>query len=79
MVIIDVKQIYGDQAKLDQLPEYVDQAKAQAGLGKDIVLTGPGPVWLYLAVAHALHGVARSLSYDSPVTGRVLIFDHSVD
>lgn len=38
---------------------------------------GPGPVWLYLAVAHALHGKARRLYYSSPVTGEVLIFGHN--
>ncbi|WP_422392913.1 hypothetical protein [Neomoorella thermoacetica] len=25
-----------------------------------MVLTGLGPVWLYLAVAHTMHGLARS-------------------
>jgi CRISPR-associated Csx3 family protein len=77
MVTIDLKLIYGETAKLDLLPEYVAKAKELAGQGQDVVLTGPGPVWLYLAVAHALHGVAKSLSYDSPVTGRVVIFDHN--
>jgi len=77
MNIIDVQQLYGEQAKLDQLPEYVAKAKELAGQGQNVVLTGPGPVWLYLAVAHALHGVAKSLSYDSPVTGKVVIFDHN--
>lgn len=77
MITIDMKTLYGEQAKLDQLPEYIAKAKEMAGRGNDVTLTGPGPVWLYLAVAHALHGVVRSLAYDSPVTGRVLIFDHN--
>lgn len=77
MVTIDVKQLYGDTAKLERLQEYVAQAKELAGKGQDVVLTGQGPVWLYLAVAHALHGVARKLVYDSPVTGQVVIFDHN--
>ncbi len=77
MVTIDVKQLYGDTAKLDRLEEYVAKAKELAGMGQDVVLTGQGPVWLYLAVAHALHGVARKLVYDSPVTGQVVIFDHN--
>ncbi len=38
-----------------------------------MVLTGAGPVWLYLKIAHALHGVARKLIYRSPVTGDVVI------
>lgn len=76
MPTINVQQLYGEQAKLDHLPEYVAKAKELAGQGQDVTLTGPGPVWLYLAVAHTLHGVAKSLSYDSPVTGRVVIFSH---
>jgi len=77
MVTINVQQLYGEQAKLDQLPEYVAKAKEMADHGQDVTLTGPGPVWLYLAVAHALHGLAKSLYYDSPVTGPVKIFDHN--
>lgn len=77
MVTIDLKQIYGETAKLDQLQEYIARAKELAGKGQDVTLTGQAPVWLYLAIAHALHGLARSLAYDSPVTGRVVIFDHN--
>jgi len=77
MMTINVKDLYGETAKLDRLQEYIAKAKELAGQGQDVVLTGQGPVWLYLAIAHALHGVARSLAYDSPVTGRVVIFDHS--
>lgn len=77
MIVIDLKQLYGEQAKLGRLPEYIAKAKELAGLGQDVTLTGPGPVWLYLAVAHALHGLAKSLAYDSPVTGLVVIFDHN--
>jgi len=77
MVTIDLKQIYGETAKLDHLEEYITKAKELAGKGQDVTLTGQAPVWLYLAIAHALHGLARSLAYDSPVTGRVVIFDHN--
>lgn len=77
VVVIDLKSLYGDVAKLDQLSDYVAQAKRMAGLGNEVVLTGQAPVWLYLAVAHALHGVARRLIYDSPVTGQIVIFDHN--
>jgi hypothetical protein len=76
-VDIDLKQIYGDQAKLDRLPKYIEDAVRQAGEGNDVVLTGQAPVWLYLKVAHALHGKVRKLIYRSPVTGDVVIFDHS--
>ncbi len=76
-MIIDIKEIYGETAKLASLPEYEAKAVELAGKGSDVTLTGAGPVWLYLRLAHALHGKCRSLRYDSPVTGSVLIFDHN--
>ncbi len=80
-ITIDIKSLYGETAKLAELPAYLAAAQALAGNGNAIVLTGPGPVWLYLAVAHALHGKALSLTYDldnnSPASGPVLIFDHN--
>lgn len=77
MITIDVKQLYGDVAKLDRLAEYRAKAREMAGTGNDVTLTGQGPVWLYLAVAHELHGLAKSLTYTSPVTGPVTIFNHN--
>lgn len=77
-VVIELKSLYGEVAELDELPGYLERAKDLAGEGKEVVLTGQAPIWLYLAVAHALHGKARRLLYDSPVTGEVCIFDHSV-
>lgn len=74
---IDIKEIYGETAKLAKLTEYEAKVLELAGLGADVVLTGAGPVWLYLRLAHALHGKCRTLAYDSPVTGRIIIFDHS--
>jgi CRISPR-associated DxTHG motif protein len=76
-VVIDLKTLYEGVAKLDELPVYIERAQEQAGEGQEIVLTGQAPIWLYLAVVHALHGKARRLFYDSPTTGEVLIFDHS--
>lgn len=76
-MIIDIKEIYGETAKLALLLEYEAKAIALAGEGADITLTGAGPVWLYLRLAHVLHGKCRSLAYDSPVTGAVVIFDHN--
>jgi CRISPR-associated protein Csx3 len=76
-VIIDLKAVYGDIAKLDGLPRYVEQILAQAGEGRRVILTGAAPVWLYLKAAHALHGKARTLVYTSPASGEVLIFDHN--
>ena len=73
---IDLGNLFADVAKLDKLSEYIAAAVQQAGDGNEIILTGKAPVWLYLAVAHALHGKARKLVYRSPVTGDVVIFDH---
>jgi hypothetical protein len=75
--VIDLKTIYGEIAKLDELPHYIERVLSEAGEGRRVVLTGPAPVWLYLKVAHALHGKARTLVYTSPVTGDVVIFDHN--
>jgi len=77
IIIIDVGTLYSDTARLIELDSYLQKAKTLAGEGNDIVLTGAGPVWLYLKIAHALHGKARKLIYRSPVTGDVIIFDHS--
>jgi hypothetical protein len=74
--VIDLKALYGETAKLGELPVYLEKAKTLAGEGNEVVLTGQAPVWLYLKVAHALHGRTRRLVYTSPVTGEVLIFDH---
>lgn len=78
-VTIDVSTLYAEtgEAKLFELYRYEKEVLARAGLGKVVVLTGPGPVWLYLRLAHALHGKAKKLIYSSPVTGEVIIFDHS--
>lgn len=81
MVTIDISSIYADTetAKLSYLNEYVQKALSLAGEGNEVVITGAAPVWLYLKIAHALHGKARKLIYRSPVTGDVVIFDHSPD
>jgi CRISPR-associated Csx2 family protein len=76
-VVIDLKSLYSEVAKLDELPIYLERAKELVGEGNEVVLTGQAPIWLYLAVAHALHGKARRLLYTSPTTGEVLIFDHT--
>ncbi|MCX8026748.1 MAG: CRISPR-associated protein Csx3 [Thermodesulfovibrionales bacterium] len=78
-VIINLETLYNNQAKINKLDEYIKSAKDLAGEGNDIILTGAAPVWLYLKIAHALHGKARKLIYRSPVTGDVVIFDHSPD
>ena len=77
MTKIDLSTLYTSTAKLSELNEYVKKVKDLAGEGNEIIITGQAPVWLYLKVAHALHGKARKLIYLSPVTGEVEIFDHS--
>lgn len=77
MTTIDLSVFFSDNAKLPDLPDYIHKAVVDAGNGNDVVLTGKAPVWLYLAVAHALHGKARKLTYRSPVSGDVIIFDHN--
>jgi hypothetical protein len=75
-ISIDIRGLYQEAAKLSDLGEYVKKAQEMAGEGNVVVLTGQGPIWLYLKIAHALHGKARKLIYRSPVTGDVTIFDH---
>jgi hypothetical protein len=75
-VVIDIKTLYGETAKLSDLPRYTAEVLSLAGQGNEVVLTGAGPVWLYLKLAHALHGRAKKLIYRSPVAGDVMVFDH---
>lgn len=77
-VIIEVSNLYKEtlNAKLSSLNKYIQKAINLAGEGNEVILTGQAPVWLYLKIAHALHGKARKLIYRSPVTGDVVIFDH---
>ena len=76
---LDLSTLYATTgtAKLADLSTYEDEVKRSVPLGVDVTLTGPAPVWLYLRLAHTLHGIARSLCYDSPVTGPILVFDHN--
>ena len=76
---LDLSTLYAatEQAKLADLPLYEKAAVDQVPPGADVSLTGKAPVWLYLKIAHALHGRARILTYDSPVTGQVEIFNHN--
>jgi len=79
-VTIDLGEVYGKRrgmsAKLRLLDEYLAAAEQMAAGYHTVILTGQAPIWLYLKVAHALHGTVRKLLYSSPVTGKVLVFDH---
>jgi hypothetical protein len=76
---LDLAQLYAatGTAKLADLPAYETRVKQLVPPGADVILTGQALVWLYLRLAHTLHGIARSLTYDSPVTGPVPIFNHN--
>ena len=74
---VDLGLLFDEIAKLADLTKYIQTALDLAGEGNDVVLTGKAPVWLYLSVAHALHGKVKKLIYRSPVTGDVVIFDHN--
>lgn len=75
---LDLATLYATTgtAKLADLPAYEARVKERVPPGADVTLTGNAPVWLYLRLAHALHGRACKLFYDSPVTGPVEIFNH---
>lgn len=75
---LDLSTLFAETktAKLDALPAYEARVKELVPPGADVTLTGPAPVWLYLRIAHSLHGRVRILSYDSPVTGLIEIFNH---
>lgn len=75
----DLSKLYAatGEAKLADLPTYLEVVREATPPGDEVVLTGQAPIWLYLAVAHALHGIATSLAYSSPVTGEVPIFNHN--
>lgn len=46
--------------------------------GKEVTLTGRGPVWLYLYIAHHLQDKIKGLKYYSPVTGEIEIFNYNL-
>lgn len=79
LVRIDLSELYQETgtAKLTELPVYEAAVRGRVSDGAKVVLTGAAPVWLYLKIGHALHGKATQLYYDSPVTGAMLVFDHS--
>ncbi|MFQ5456195.1 MAG: CRISPR-associated protein Csx3 [Nitrospirota bacterium] len=77
MIVIDLSSLYSDSAKIAELDTYIQRTIESAGEGNEVILTGAAPVWMYLKIAHALHGKARILIYRSPVTGDIIIFDHS--
>ena len=80
-ITINVEELYAvdETALLAHLSEYERKAVSQlpSDTVVDVCLTGGGPIWLYLRIAHALHGLVRVLSYSSPAAGKVMIFNHT--
>ena len=74
---ISVNDLYQGNAIQKEIPKYIEKIKEIAGNGKHIVLTGKGPIWLYLTLAHALHGKIKTLKYRSPEAEDILIMEHS--
>lgn len=52
-------------------PQWLPGTEATA-----VVLTGAGPVWGYLAIAHALHGRVARLCYAAPNAPLIEIWSH---
>ena len=41
-----------------------------------VTITGPGPVWGYLCIAHALHGRVPTLTYAAPNAPDITVWAH---
>ena len=76
-IVIDLSTFYTLRAKFSEISSYRQEAIDLAGNDKEVILTGAAPVWLYLDIAHALHGKVKSLVYRSPVTGDAVIGDYA--
>jgi hypothetical protein len=60
------------QAAMSLLPEWAPGSPSIA-----VILTGAGPVWGHLAIAHALHGRAARLAYAASNTPNpIVVFNH---
>ena len=70
MITIDLCSVYktisGKTAKLKDTDKYISEVLKQAGEGNEIILTGAAPIWMYLKIAHALHGKTKRLLYTAP-------------
>ncbi len=76
---INLEEIIPSPAKVRKLEQYLNLVEEKITDGADVIVTGRQPVWLYLAIGHHLHGIVSRLTYQSPVTGQILIFDHRPD
>jgi len=75
-VTINIEELYGDIALIEKQQEYILDAIRRIGGSSEVILTGRGPVWLYLLIARNLHGSVSRLGYSAPKSGDIVIFDH---
>lgn len=73
---LDLRDLYEQKSQIKNIHAYLKAIDRMPLDGKTAVLTGRAPVWLYLKVAHHLHGRVKKLYYQSPAAGKILIFDH---
>lgn len=62
-------------ASVALLPEWIPGDK----IPSPVTLTGAGPVWGYLTIAHALHGRVAKLVYAAPNAPEIVVFNHGID
>lgn len=61
------------QAALSRLPRFTPGEKLP---DFEVILTGPAPTWVYLAVTAALHSRGGRVVFSAPNAPRVVIIDH---
>ena len=59
-------------AAITMLPDWQPGMEAM----ETVTLTGAGPVWGYLCIAHALHGRVPKLVYAAPNAAAITVFNH---
>lgn len=72
-------QLPATQATADLLADTASRLLGEWLPGDPVVrltLTGAGPVWGYLAIAHALHGRVTRLVYAAPNAPEIVIWHH---
>lgn len=60
------------KAVLTIIPEWEIGQPAQ-----EVILTGPGPIWAYMIIGHALHGRVAKLTYAAP-NAEIVIYNHGM-
>lgn len=79
--VLDLKSLYSPvgenrRAEVSQLDLYVKKALEFVGDAETVVITGSAPTWIYLRTFYVLSisGKVKTLIYNSPRTGDVVIF-----